>query len=360
MQVGPDQQPPAVRARRYAHAPPIHASRDHVEAGDGPTPPLIGTSPMMERARQLVEEYATIADPVAVVGPTGTGKGLVARLLHARSGRPGRLVHVPGGELVETLYHKQLYGHAKGAYTGAYQDAPGAFQQAAGGTLFLDELQLWSPAAQAAILRAVEDGSIRPLGAHRDVFVDCRIIVGSNRPLEALASEGRLMEDLRYRLGDFAIELAGLAERRADIAVLAYHFLEDERRSAPTTTPLLFTAEALERLLAYDWPGNVRELRGAIRFAVVNAGGAERIGVEHLPLRVRTYPGDADAALLREVTAWVFAECGRRRREAAWRLGVHPNTIDYRLRQHGRLIPRPRHNETGGPHEMGPPRARPL
>lgn len=296
-------------------------------------PEILGRSPQTARARDLIERYSHIPDPILVLGATGTGKSIVARALHAKSGCRGRFVTLSGGHLVETLYHSQLFGSTRGAYTGATRDSLGAFESAHGGTLFLDELPLWSRAAQGAVLQAVEEGWVIPLGAQREIPVDCRVLFGSNQPLNALVEAGALMEDLLYRIGAFVIELPPLAQRRVDIAVFAYYYLDQEGVKSPATTPPVISCEALDALLAYGWPGNVRELRSVIRYACVQAHGTHMIGVQDLPPCLRACRGSTDPVVVREVTSWMYEVMGRDRRATARRLGVHPNTVDYRLRR---------------------------
>ena len=309
-----------------------------VKATDG-RPSVVGRSVAVLRAMAQAERYAALSDPVLLLGPTGSGKGLLARLLHHLRGKAGRLVAVSGGQLVETLYQAELFGHVRGAYTGADRDVPGAFERARDGVLFLDELHLWSKAAQGAVLQAVEERWVLPLRGQREIPVTCRIVVGANRPLDRLVREGVLLEDLAYRIGDFVIELPPLAERRLDIAVLAFHFLEEARRDLPSACPLMFSAAALERLLQFNWPGNVRELRSAVRYACIEGSGRDEIQLTDLPPRfLDSKAKPPDRELLAEVTQWMYETVGRDRREAARRLRVHPNTVDNRLRARQRRV----------------------
>jgi DNA-binding NtrC family response regulator len=303
---------------------------------------FLGGSDDVQRVLELAQLYAQLVGPILLLGPTGVGKGLLAKLLHRMSGRPGDFVVRTGGQLVDSLFHSQLFGSRRGAFTGADRDVPGAFEQANTGTLFLDELPLWSLAAQSAVLRVVDERVVLPVGARGELGVTCGMVFASSRPLDELVGEQRLLPDLRYRIRDFAIEIAPLAARRGDIAELAYHFLGAQRARAPGgghPAPVLFSSEALARLLVYEWPGNVRQLEGAVAFGCVHARGAERIEECHLPQYLRTGPAvsftDLNAPLRRQLVAWARQRAQGRRREAAALLGVHPGTVDYHRRREG-------------------------
>lgn len=303
---------------------------------------IIGHSPALRHALDLATRYARIPDAVLLLGETGVGKGLVARLMHALSGRSGEFVGMSGGQLVDSLLHSQLFGHVKGAFTGAERAVAGAFERARGGTALLDELQLWPLAAQSAVLQAVDEGLMLRLGAERYMQVPCRLLFASNRPLDELESEGRLLKDLRYRIGDFTVEIPPLRERRVDVAALAYFFLDQRRLAAGAAAgiPVLFEASALHRLVTFDWPGNARQLKGAVAYAFVHAAweaegnGAGRIEDRHLPPYLSAGPRRMmDAATRAEVTEWALERVGGERRAAAAMLGVHPNTIDNRRKR---------------------------
>ncbi|HYU00999.1 MAG TPA: sigma 54-interacting transcriptional regulator [Gemmatimonadales bacterium] len=302
------------------------------------SPLIVGCSPLLQRVLELAVLYAPIDEPVLLLGPTGVGKGLVAKLMHEASGRPGEFVAVSGGQLVESLLHSQLFGHEKGAYTGADRRVAGAFERARGGTLLVDELQLIPQSAQGALLQPTGEGQLLRLGAERDTKVTARLLFASNRPLDELEAEGRLMPDLRYRLYDFVIEIPPLVERRVDIVVLAYHFLDRTRAAAPERTPAMFHPEAIDRLLEFDWPGNVRQLKGAVAYACVHAAGEEQISTRHLPAYLAAGPCRQpllDVTDRSQLTQWAFERAGGDRRAAARLLGVHPNTIDYRRKRWG-------------------------
>ena len=285
-------------------------------------------------------------EPVLLLGPTGVGKEFVARWMHEASGRPGAFVPVSGGELVDGVFPTQLFGHVDGAYTGAGRGAPGAFEHADRGTLLIDELQLWPSAPQAAVLRAVGERDVQRLRGQRRIAATCAFLFASSVPLDQLVAEDRLLLDLRHRIGYFVIQIPALMERKVDILVLANHFLEQRLDGRPNQVALQFDPEATERLLTYQWPGNVREVERVVAYADVHADGADRVGLEHLPPPIRQAPVEqVDAAMRAEVAQWMLEWQGSRRKAAAL-LGVHPHTLDYRLRKVG-----DRHAVTKSPHE---------
>jgi DNA-binding NtrC family response regulator len=303
-------------------------------------PPLVGCSAALRAALELARQFAPLCHPVLIVGPTGVGKSTLARLLHDWGRRVGEFVAVTGGELVDSLYHNQLFGHEKGSYTGATDQAPGAFERAADGTLLLDELQHWSRDKQAAILAPMQDARVTRVGGRRAVPITCRIVLASTIPLEQLVQEERFLPDLQYRIGDLVIELPRLAQRRVDVAALAYHFLDCEAATAAegSAVPTMFDQDALECLLHYDWPGNVRELERVVQYAVVRATGRPRVRMQDLPGRFGPVSGRAAwRALTTEereaLVTWTLERVQGHRGRAAAILGVHPNTIDnHRMR----------------------------
>jgi DNA-binding NtrC family response regulator len=299
----------------------------------------IGQSDAVQQVLELARLYAALPGPLLLLGQSGVGKGQLARLLHRLSGRVGDYVVVTGGQLVDTLFQTQLFGSRKGAFTGADRDAPGAFERAHEGTLFLDELPLWSRAAQSAVLRAVDERVILPVGARGELPITCGLVFASNRPLDAMVEEGILLPDLRHRIGDLVIDIAPLTQRRGDIAVLAYHFLDTAPAVSAQRKPVCFSPEALARLLSFDWPGNVRQLERAVAFACVHSRGAEHIEVAHLPPYLRVGPAvvfrNFDSDLRKNLVAWAIAHARGKRRAAAKILGVHPNTVDYHVHRFG-------------------------
>lgn len=229
-------------------------------------PGVVGES---ERVKRLVKEvhcYAPHDVSVLIQGETGSGKDVVARAIHELSGRRGPFVAVNIGALQDSLADAELFGHRKGAFTGAVSDRKGAFEQAHGGTLFLDEIADVSPAVQVKLLRAIEEKRIRAVGAEREVSVDVRVVAASWAQLDVLASEGRFRWDLYHRLSTAVVRVPPLRERRSDIVLLAKHFLRVEAISGLACE---LTEDALEALRDHEWKGNVRELRAVLKRAAM-------------------------------------------------------------------------------------------
>ena len=248
-----------------------------------PPPPdtLLGSHPAICRITDLVDRVATTPVSVLVTGETGTGKSLLAREIHRRSGRTGRFVEVACGSLSETLLESELFGHVAGAFTGAVADRPGKFLQADGGTIFLDEIATASPALQVKLLRVLQSMQFEAVGGNKTHAVDARVILAANEDLASLVATGRFRADLFWRINVVTIEMPALRDRTADIPLLAEHFL----RSASARACRLvegFTPAARAALLAHDWPGNVRELEHAVERAVF-LGRGSLVGVADLP-----------------------------------------------------------------------------
>jgi two-component system, NtrC family, response regulator AtoC len=245
-------------------------------AGAAALPGFIGASHAVQEVFDLVHRAAVSRHPVLVTGESGTGKELIARALHKLSLRTGRFVAVNCAALPENLLESELFGHEKGAFTGADRDKPGLLETAHGGTLFLDEVTELPAALQPKLLRALEEGEVRRLGATQPRRFDVRFVAATNRDLEKQVAEARFREDLYWRLHVLHVHLPPLRERPADIPLLAEHFLAGR----PTSH------EAMAVLTAYPWPGNVRELRNALERAATLATTAE-IRVADLPPRIR-------------------------------------------------------------------------
>ncbi|MCH7604041.1 MAG: sigma-54-dependent Fis family transcriptional regulator, partial [Planctomycetes bacterium] len=222
---------------------------------------------------------------VLMAGESGTGKSLIARAIHRRSPRADQpFVEISCGSIPETLLESELFGHVKGAFTGAHVDKTGRFFAAHGGTLFLDEINSASPAMQLKLLRVLQERTFEPVGSHETKEVDVRVILASNQPLEQLVASGEFRQDLYYRINVVMIQLPPLRDRIADITLLADHFLL--KKSADIGKQITaFTGEAMNALRAYSFPGNVRELENVIERAVVLTK-ATRIGIEDLPPHV--------------------------------------------------------------------------
>jgi two-component system, NtrC family, response regulator HydG len=246
---------------------------------------IIGSSPALREALRIVERVAPTDVTVLITGESGTGKEVVARAIHEASRRAdGPFIALNCSALPADLVESALYGHVRGAFTGADRDREGLFAAAHGGTLFLDEVGDLAAPAQAKLLRALEERLITPVGATREVAVDVRVLAATNRPLDALLRDGAFREDLLYRLSVVQLQLPPLRDRREDVPALATHFIAHfaERHGRP---PLPLAEGARRALLACDWPGNVRELRNAIERAVVLADG-DAIETRDLPAAV--------------------------------------------------------------------------
>jgi two-component system, NtrC family, response regulator GlrR len=230
---------------------------------------IIACSEQMQAVLHQVVRIAATDSTVCVYGESGTGKELIAKALHVASRRAlGSFVAINCGAIPEGLLENELFGHTKGAYTGADRTEKGLLQQADGGTLFLDEISELPTALQVKFLRALQEREFHPLGAGQSIKVNLRLVAATNQDLQRLVAQGKFREDLYYRIHVLPIILPPLRERPADIAPLAQHFLQ---RFAPETNKGVqgFTAEALQRLMLYDWPGNIRELANVIERAVV-------------------------------------------------------------------------------------------
>ena len=248
---------------------------------------LVGASPAMQRVFDVMEKVAQTDATVLITGETGTGKDLVARAIHyAGSRKERRFVAQNCGALPDTLLESELFGHKRGAFTGAHADKKGLFEIADGGTIFLDEIGETEPGMQVRLLRVLQDGEIRPLGSSETKRVDVRIVAATNRDLRKLVEQGRFREDLLYRLRVVEIRLPSLRERRDDIPALAHHFLD--RANAKMRRSLAgFSNAAMDRLCAHQWHGNVRELENEIQRAVALAGDEKTIHEEMLSEHVR-------------------------------------------------------------------------
>ena len=233
---------------------------------------MIGESAAMQMLRQTIREVGASDVTVLIQGESGSGKELVAQALHSASRRRGEsFVAVDCCTLQEALFESELFGHERGAFTGADRRKAGLIEAAAHGTLFLDEIGEAGPAIQAKLLRVLETGRFRHVGATTDLRSDARIVAATNRNLQQRSRDGQFREDLYYRLSAFVIQVPPLRDRRDDIDLLAAHFIAS-RRQAQGLSPAWLMPDALARLVAYDWPGNVRELRNVIERALILLG----------------------------------------------------------------------------------------
>ena len=245
-------------------------------------PVLIGSSPAIEACRQKLRQVAANAAPVLLLGESGTGKDIAAQIVHESSGREGPFVAVNCAAFAEQLIGSELFGHVRGAFTGATDNRQGRFAAANGGTLFLDEIGDMPLNIQAKLLRAVEQGLITPVGADHEIEVDVRLIAATNRDLRKMVSEQEFREDLWYRINILQVDMPPLRERKEDIPELVEHFVD---RYIPTVVEpkLRFSDDAIARLQDYDWPGNVRELNGVVyRLITLLPPGTSVVDARHV------------------------------------------------------------------------------
>jgi two-component system response regulator HydG len=298
---------------------------------------IVGHSRAIGALRDRIQRLADASAPVVVMGETGTGKGLVARALHVDSSRaPGPFVSVNCAALPEQLLESELFGHVKGAFTGATSDRSGLFVGADGGTLLLDEIAEMAPALQAKLLHVLESGTVRPVGATKPRPIDVRIIAATHQDLNRVVREGAFREDLRYRLDVVSVVVPPLRERREDIPELLAFFLSEVRRRYPSSPVRGFSREALATLCAYRWPGNVRELAHLVERVALLCERPE-VQDEDLPEEIRRADGPAivefrgDILPIRELerryAGWAIGQTGGHRGKAAEKLGIDPKTL---------------------------------
>ncbi len=306
-----------------------------------PPTSLLGESPALYKLRGLIARVARSQAPVLIRGESGTGKELVARLIHDSGPRaPGPFIPVNCGAIPAELVESELFGHRKGAFTGAIANRRGLVEAAEGGTLFLDEVSELPPAMQVKLLRLIQERAVRPVGESREKPVDVRFLSATHRDLERWIGAGKFREDLYYRLDVITLHVPPLRERREDIPLLTEHFLERFAARVGRPAPRLSSA-ARYRLDAHPWPGNVRELENVIERAFTLATGP-RIEVEDLQLR--DHPTTAGETFLgtctlpnlleqleREAIVKALRATGGNRTEAARRLGVSFRQLRYRI-----------------------------
>ncbi len=313
------------------------------EAGD-----LIGRSPGMRAVVAAMRKVAPTNATVLIQGETGTGKELVARGIHAASARAsGPFVAVNCGSLAEGLLESELFGHVKGAFTGAVQDKLGLFQVAHEGTLFLDEIGDISPGLQHRLLRVLQEKEFIPVGDVRPRKIDVRVVAATHRDLGSAIEEGTFREDLYYRLNVFRLEIPPLRERVSDIPLLVEHFLRSRRPSdvGPIVSPF-----AMRLLQAQPWPGNVRQLFSVLESAIIRAGEGSRIETQHLPQEIRSSQGHGSAGIPpaegryaaagppekeREMILAALEEADGIRTKAAHLLGMGRTTLWRKLKEYG-------------------------
>ena len=304
---------------------------------------LIGRGAAHRETLRLLERVAPTDSTVLILGETGTGKEVVARLIHARSTRGERaFVAVDCAGLQEELLQSELFGHEKGAFTGAVRAKPGLFEVADGGTIFLDEIGEMSPATQVKLLRVLESSTFRRVGGTDEIRVDVRILAASNRDLAAGVRQGTFRDDLFWRLATIRVSLAPLRERREDLRPLVEHFVRRGRAGAERGVRV--SDEAMEALERHSWPGNVRELLHALEHAMIVADGPE-IQLRHLPPWVLSAgtAGDSPepgalvpmAELERLHIQRVLQSTGGHRSRAAEILGISERNLYRKLREYG-------------------------
>ncbi|MBU2646199.1 sigma 54-interacting transcriptional regulator [bacterium] len=293
---------------------------------------LITKDPKMLDVFEQIKEVAEIRAPVLIEGESGTGKELVANAIHSQSSRAKKpFVAVNCGALPEGILESELFGHVKGAFTGAVNDRKGRFELADQGTLFLDEVAELSPAMQVKLLRALQEKSFERVGGEKPVHVNIRVISATNQDLKLLMKKKKFRRDLYYRLCVVPIYLPPLRERRLDIPVLVEHFLD--LVAAETERDVLgYTNETIDALSAYSWPGNVRELRNAIEYAYVKSRDSV-IKVDHLPPEILSYQRRSKKKtgpplkIKKEKVALALTKSNGNRKEAANLLGIGRATL---------------------------------
>ena len=311
---------------------------------------LAGGDRRMRDLYALIEQVAPSDATVLIRGESGTGKELVARAVHERSPRAsGPFVSVNCSALAENLLESELFGHVRGAYTGATADRVGRFEEARGGTIFLDEIGDVSPAVQVKLLRVLQERVVERVGDNRPRPVDVRVVSATNRDLEQLLADGRMREDFYYRIKVVRLDIPPLRQRREDIPLLAAHLLARHGGADAVITP-----DALAAIMNHDWPGNVRELENALQHALVLRGDGP-IGVAQLPPEIAATGRPAAAAVLgrvergsedeRELLRQALDAERWHRGRTARRLGIDRTTLWRKMREHDLTPP----DQTGAP-----------
>ncbi len=330
--------------------PPEEAAKNETGSRDNP---FLGRSPSAEHVRFMIEKVKDSKAPVFISGESGTGKELAARTIHEKGRRhSGPFVAVNCGAIPENLLESELFGHARGSFTGALRDKVGLIEEAHGGTFFLDEIGDLPPSLQAKLLRVLEEKKIRRVGENKIRSVDVRFISATNKNIEQEVRLGGFREDLYYRLKIIVIELPCLRKRREDIPLLLNHFLGEFSRASHPTRPF-FSPRALELLVAYSWPGNVRELQNEVQRALIMAGDDCLVREDYLSPRInpqgdtysvschdfQTARAEFEKRFLREA----LVRCDYHRTRTAAAIGLTRQGLFKLLKKH-RMCPSPKKN----------------
>ncbi len=295
---------------------------------------LVGMSPKMQEIYTIIDRISASSPTVLIQGESGTGKELTANVIHNNSDRKeGPFIPVNCGAIAESLLERELFGHVKGAFTGASKDAIGLFKAADGGTIFLDEIAEVSPAVQVSLLRVLQEKKVRPVGDTREARVDVRVIAATNKRLDEAIQKQLFREDLYYRLNVISITMPPLREIREDIPLLLNHFIAKHQGNESAASPEV-SPEAMAKLVAYDWPGNVRQLENVVRRAYA-LGIDEILDIDDLPKEIarqtgKPVPTDTDLnlkAIEKKTIQQALQKVGGNKAEAAKLLGVNTTTV---------------------------------
>ena len=306
---------------------------------------IVARSVAMQRVLTVVERIAPTDVPVLIKGETGTGKGVLARTIHGESLRATRpFVTINCAAMPESLLESELFGHVKGAFTGATSEHAGLFAEADGGTMLLDEIAEMSPALQAKLLHVLESGTVRPVGSARERPVDVRVFAATHRDLHKRIIDGTFREDLMYRLNVVSVEVPALRQRREDIPLLVDRFLADARQRHPRSVVCRVSRGALRRLVDYSWPGNVRELAHVVERSLLLAAGEEITEADVAELSVSPSQGQmgfgGDVVTMQEIqrryARWALAQLGGHKTRTAEALDLDAKTLARLLADEGR------------------------
>jgi DNA-binding NtrC family response regulator len=344
VQLLPDVTPPGLLRRAVERALPPGAGGEGARKAHRPARSLLGVSSAIRSVLSEIEQVAVSRVPVLILGETGTGKELVARALHEKSDRArAPFVAVNCGGLAETLLETELFGHERGAFTGAERSRAGLFEAAEGGTLFLDEVGEMSSTLQVKLLRAIETGEIRRVGGTRSTRVDARIVSATHRELDVEVESGRFRQDLLYRLNTVTLSVPPLRRRPVDIPFLAQHFAETF--GAERARRITLDESFIDALSKHDFPGNVRELRNAVERAIALAAPGDLVSACHLPPGFAVPPERAPRAdgplrerveqLEREAIREAEVACDGNRTRMAERLGLSRQGLRKKMRRLG-------------------------